>query len=614
GGWQTVLPSTHSRVERLERAQLEAYERQAIESWATFDGSWSGVGKHLSDYAEAKKIHQKLKQAIVQELGVGGQGKVEKFSYTHRNRSVFLARKRLQHRRKLVEELREEANILERLCHDHIVRLIGTYAYQPRELYLILWPAATCDLSHLLTDLDDLRFHGGDRADILERLGLLDLDDTSAIDGAPHSVRSSSKDNCPLAYLQRITGCVTRAVDYCHVSKIRHLDVKPQNILLSPGRVYLADFGISRDVNDQDHTMTYLENGTRKWKSPERLDPDDTWSMQCADVYSLGLVFLNIATVLYGARQSKLQDILEHNGKSTRVLELEQFCDELRRLALTSQDFADETASTLSSKHLVSLTSRMLCTDPPQRPNAAQVNESLIEIGGLEQIYHSSCCKVPVRQLTQLLDKKYAKVWDERGRLAEENAKMSKRLDALEGREEMYLERIKIERDGHAKNRANLIKRLEDEQTVRKELEATIRRFQQNRGSGTGPRPGLVRYKPTSSGGIAMRTSRPPHQSPSQQQSPFMVMAATPLLAGVSGPRPMSPNANHRRESDLRKSTESLTNYALRSRGSGSRLPQPVNPSTPIRAGTPGLCAPRDSNLTDSTIDSLTSSMLSHSS
>lgn len=44
-GWQTVLPSTHNRVERLDdksQLELEAYERQTLEFWSGLDGGWSG--------------------------------------------------------------------------------------------------------------------------------------------------------------------------------------------------------------------------------------------------------------------------------------------------------------------------------------------------------------------------------------------------------------------------------------------------------------------------------------------------------------------------------------------------------------------------------------------
>lgn len=170
-------------------------------------------------------------------------------------------------------------------------------------VFLLLWPAATRDLASLLNDLDDLRWDGGDRADILERLAELELRDTSAID-SPYAARTLDEPRvfgCPLDYLRRSMGCLTSALKYCHESDIRHLDLKPENILVSPGQVNLADFGISRDVKDQEHTMTYLEIGTKKWFAPERLSSDKGWSMKSGgDVYSLGLVFLNIATILYG--------------------------------------------------------------------------------------------------------------------------------------------------------------------------------------------------------------------------------------------------------------------------------------------------------------------------
>ncbi|KAI0133873.1 kinase-like domain-containing protein [Xylariales sp. AK1849] len=604
-GWQTVLPTTHNRVERLEKAQLETYERRAIDLWATLDGDWSGCGKHASDFVEAKKLHNKLKQTIVQDLGFGGQGTVQKFNYTHKNRSVALARKRLYHRRLGIEILREEANVLERLCHDHIVKLVGTYCYQHRELYLILWPAATCDLSHLLGDLDDLRFNGGDRADILERLGQLDLDDTSAVDGGPYSARVASKGNCPLSYLRRIMGCVTRAVDYCHASKIRHLDLKPQNILLSPGRVYLADFGISRDVNDQDHTRTYLENGSLKWLSPERLFPQDDWSMQSADIYSLGLVFLNMATIMYCARQSGLFDVLEQKDRHVRLQHLDAYLEELQKLALVTQEFADENAHTYAPKHVVGLTKRMMSPEPSKRPSMAKVNEELATLGGVEQIYHGSCCRVPARSMTQLLDRKYAQACDERRRLAEENDRMTRRLHTLESREEMYNMRVENEREKHAKDRANLARQLEEEQSQRKQLEARLRELEQNRRH----RPGMPPPERSISG-LSMKHNRHPPRYPSQPQQPSKSVVSVNVAA--PSPRPTSPYASRRQNSDLRQSTESLTNFTLRSRNSGSRLPQPVYPSTPIRSETPSTL--RDTNLTDSTIDSLASSMFSHGS
>lgn len=40
-GWQTVT-NAHNRLAARDRAQLNAYERQALETWATIEGDWSG--------------------------------------------------------------------------------------------------------------------------------------------------------------------------------------------------------------------------------------------------------------------------------------------------------------------------------------------------------------------------------------------------------------------------------------------------------------------------------------------------------------------------------------------------------------------------------------------
>ncbi|KAF3014975.1 hypothetical protein E8E14_004479 [Neopestalotiopsis sp. 37M] len=583
-GWQTVvLPHAHSRVNQLDRAQLAAYERQALDLWAQAEGGWSGCGKHTTDVAEAKKLHSKLKSTIVQKLGRGGQGEVEKLNYTHKNRSVVLARKRLKG---FVDILRAEADNLERLCHEHIVRLIGTYGYHHKELYLLLWPAATRDLASLLNDLDDLRFDGGDRADILERLGELELHDTSAID-TPYASRNpdAMRNGCPLDYLRRSMGCLTDALKYCHDSDIRHLDLKPENILVSPGKVHLADFGISRDVSDQEHTMTYQEIGTKKWFAPERFSSAGGWNMKAGgDIYSLGLVFLNIAAIMYGMKQSDLMNLLKQVDWRVKLDQFNAFLEELEKQALATQEFADARAPTYRPKHIVALIRSMTDVVPEKRPDTTGVSRELCRLGGLEQVYFNPCCKVSPRILTQLLDEDYAKICNQRETLVIENERIAKRLDTLEAAVLTYDMRIQNQQQKFARDLAHVTKQLDDVKQRNKELES--KPYQ-----GHHPRPG---------GG------RPNPKSPNRHHS----KPVGPIINAVQVPRPPSPEVIRRPSGpDMRKSTDSLTNYPLRSRPSGSRLPQPVNPSTPIRSGTPGT--PRDANLTDSTIDSMASSLFS---
>lgn len=602
------------------------------------------TGTSTQDFTEAKKLHQRLKSANDRVLGSGSYGVVEKVNHFHNNKTVCLARKHIQYRRGYsIQLLREEANVMEKLDHEHIVRLVGTYCVRPNELYILLWPVAVCNLDNLLNDLDLLRTGQGDRDDIVSRLHTLDLQDMSAIEGTRQPGQpQGARGNCPLDYLRQIMGCITRAVSYCHQTHIRHLDLKPSNILLNPGRVYLADFGIAKDVNSRDHTMTMGAQGTPKWRAPEIHSSRDEWSMKAADVYSLGLVLLEIATVLYRGNLADFDVVVGDLTSWGRAEKLAQYHPRLEAMALATQEVEDAHAPSFSPKHVVGLTARMLASEPSKRPVVDQVDTELVELGGIEQIYHSSCCKRSSRFVTDRINTKYRQAIDEQNRLRSAHAPMAKRLEVLERMEETFISRIDNERKAAAEKLANLQTQLEKERNERKRLEGLVADMQQpgRRHRPSIPLPTSERKLSTGSpvcGGLTMRSRRthPFTSPPSEIPSPSLTsqprfsaatvsFAARPTYSQAAVSAPVIPTALPlRRDSVARVISDSPGSttvppaspnsdsggFPMRSRNSASRLPRAVNPATPIRSGTPALA--RDPSSTDSTQLSMSSSTFS---
>lgn len=118
---------------------------------------------------------------------------------------------------------------------------------------------------------------------------------------------------------------VARALEAAHAQGLVHRDVKPGNILLERAgpRVWLADFGLARALDDISLTRSGVIAGTPQFMSPEqaRGEPVDARS----DLFSLGSVLYTLcagrppyrAETPYGI----LRKIVESPARSLRDLE-----------------------------------------------------------------------------------------------------------------------------------------------------------------------------------------------------------------------------------------------------------------------------------------------------
>ena len=229
-----------------------------------------------------------------------------------------------------------EVNNMQDLRHPHISALLGTFDYQER-LSILIFPAACCDLhqymKQLSKDVQKLSEQSHPSHALLRHVSQSSC--TSTQDTAttyaqhPHGLElmtnqpTSNGDYCdkPMAWplllsveeklelLRRYFVCLSQALSYLHESGVRHKDIKPKNILIDEsGRAVLTDFGISRRFpKDKPHVTNNEWNFTRKYASPEmkdrRMPRDDS-----SDVFSLGCVFLEMATLLLGEDLAKLSE------------------------------------------------------------------------------------------------------------------------------------------------------------------------------------------------------------------------------------------------------------------------------------------------------------------
>lgn len=180
---------------------------------------------------------------IESEIGEGGEGKIYKAHDLAVDRIVAI--KELPLHRKNKDEALKEARAIARISHPNVVSLYDVIEEDDR-IYLIMEYVEGTTLREIL---DEVRY-----LDFQAALGI---------------------------FIQ-----TALAVEFAHNHGILHLDIKPENILVSPGgKVKLIDFGIARFILESDETERIM--GSTHYLAPEALK--GRYSI-ASDVFSLGIV------------------------------------------------------------------------------------------------------------------------------------------------------------------------------------------------------------------------------------------------------------------------------------------------------------------------------------
>lgn len=159
-------------------------------------------------------------------LGQGSYGFVDKVESKSNPGPVF-ARKTVRisgrYRERNLRTALNEARILRRLDHRHIVRILELYICQ-NNLSIIMLEVGDCNMKKYLEDVDTM----GDK----------------------------SKRDAMRITLQMWPGCLIQAIDYLHEMRIKHKDLRPENLIIKGDQIWVADFGISKDLIDEETSAT----------------------------------------------------------------------------------------------------------------------------------------------------------------------------------------------------------------------------------------------------------------------------------------------------------------------------------------------------------------------
>ena len=157
--------------------------------------------------------------------------------------------------------------------HEHLIRICGTYS-DKKYFALLLLPVAETDLRKYMEG------------------------------GWPRTPEERNR-------FRSFFGCLLSTVSFLHDVRLLHKDIKPENILLKSGEPILTDFGTAFDWSQSGQSMTRSNRKdvvTPRYQSPEVASCGEFH--RSSDIWSLGVVFLEMATVLLGQSRSQMDEYL----------------------------------------------------------------------------------------------------------------------------------------------------------------------------------------------------------------------------------------------------------------------------------------------------------------
>jgi hypothetical protein len=350
----TPLNATDSSATDVPEDNLEGLRRrlQGFQKRRGSDdeSSWSRRGRFI-------RIHP-TEQPPLQNLGIVGRTEISTVRKV-RCQGALLVRKsvRITFRKGLRTWLRE-LDVLDRLDHPHLIKLVGAYLRRD-VLSILLYPLADFDLATYMS-LTETRSH------------------VKTLPGFPDPRRS----------LKRFIRCLTSAVQYLKSNFIRQRELNPENIYVQIStssaipepRIYIGDFGISLHLSSDNHTN--LRGVNWKYTAIEVLH-GSVHETDTSSVFTLGCIFLEMILISMDRRREISLDFLHSkNGSMPYAFFLDRIYSLLKELRLGMEFMSDLWAE---ERNILDTISSMLRKDPKERPKADEV---LALLGGPNE-----CCR-----------------------------------------------------------------------------------------------------------------------------------------------------------------------------------------------------------------------------
>lgn len=302
--------------------QLSSYTDISAQDWRRAQHHVLSQPEQMNEHKllSSQYVHRHLQQGSahfeeLEKLGKGGSAEVARVRHNLSAREFACKRIRrapeVKIQRKQLIEFVAELSVLKRVSHHHLVSLVTSFT-DLASFSLILSPVCK----------DVLR-------SMLER-----------------HARDQPLPDSDIATLRRSFGCLATALMYLHSEGVRHKDIKPGNILLSDGRVYLCDFGISRDLSKAEHSTTNEEvlKVTPRYCAPEVFGREPR--NKKSDVWSLGCVFLEIITVVKSYPLDEMNDFLldasDHQSNQGLCCALDAMTSWLEHIRSDKNESADD--------------------------------------------------------------------------------------------------------------------------------------------------------------------------------------------------------------------------------------------------------------------------------